>query len=73
MNSVGGSGSNPMGMVFREWRLAIILSALLLVGLLFRLSLDRRAEEVLIVAKFQLQAYWLTCLFSAFSMASRDA
>ena len=40
MNSVGASGCNPVGLVFREWRLATILPALLLVCSTCAFALD---------------------------------
>jgi ABC-type antimicrobial peptide transport system permease subunit len=39
-------GSNDFGLLFLSFSVFIILAALLLVGLLFRLNLDRRASEI---------------------------
>ena len=40
MNSVDASGFNPVGLVFRAWRLATILPALLLVCCTCAFALD---------------------------------
>jgi ABC-type lipoprotein release transport system permease subunit len=41
-----GEGSNDFGMLFLSFSFFLIVAALLLVGLLFRLSLDRRASAM---------------------------
>jgi len=41
-----GAGSSDFGMLFLGFSLFLIVAAMLLVGLMFRLSLDRRASEL---------------------------